>query len=477
MILHNLISTESKRQAAMQIYEDISDVLSPLWRELEPTLIQATLEVKTLLLQFLVYLSINYGPIVQKFAKKSQALYYSLAEQDFLLKFLFIIVAFGTINWSIWLLRRVRSTFYRPFYGDYYAKTSVVIPVYKEKIEVLRNTIESILKNGADEIIIILDISEQQTMNFIQKNYKDNPKIRADFIDIPGKRPALAKGIRMARYDIVVLVDSDTSWKGENFLRRLIVPFQDPKVGGVGSRQEVNIRASWAQKIIDWNLDLKYSDYIKSDSISGSVLCLSGRTAAYRRRILLPILEKLTHEYFLGHQCMGGDDTRLTTLVLMQGYNTVYQDICVARSEFHPSLSVYLKQKVRWSRNSFRAYLRALFSRWPWKQNRWIYLISAYHTIFPGLTSLLGFAFFFLAIYLKAYIFAFIWLGWTFIGRLIKGHSHLKKKPSDFYLLPMIIVYYFLLSFIKLYALLTITKESWSGSRGSYKLKRGSRVV
>src|SRR3989344_4380304 len=277
-------------------------------------------------------------------------------------------------------------------------------------------------------------------MKFEQENYKNNTKVKAHFIDLPGKRPALAKGIKLAQHEIVVLVDSDTQWKTEHFLENLIAPFKDPRVGGTGSRQKVKLKETWAQKIIDWNLDLKYSDYVPSDSLSGSVLCLSGRTAAYRRKIILPVLHKLTHEYFLWHRCLGGDDTRLTSLVLQQGYRTIYQDNAVAEAEFHPSLLVYLKQKVRWSRNSFRAYLKAIFSPWPWKQERWQYLIAAYHTIAPGITALIGFAFFIYALVIQEYSFVYFWLAWIFVSRLIKGYSHIVRHPKEVYLLPAIVL-------------------------------------
>ncbi|MBI2581695.1 glycosyltransferase [Candidatus Woesearchaeota archaeon] len=449
-----------------EFFEDIKTGLSNLWIYLKPSLIELGSNAKMLFSDFL-----------DTFVKKAIVLYEAIIQYDFLFAFLSAILAIGTINWAIWLMRRARSTFYRPYKEKFQATTSVIIPVYKEKKYTLKDTIDSIIRNNPNEIILIFDHTEKSLMKFVQENYKNNTKVKAHFIDLPGKRPALAKGIKLAQHEIVVLVDSDTQWKTEHFLENLIAPFKDPRVGGTGSRQKVKLKETWAQKIIDWNLDLKYSDYVPSDSLSGSVLCLSGRTAAYRRKIILPVLHKLTHEYFLWHRCLGGDDTRLTSLVLQQGYRTIYQDNAVAEAEFHPSLLVYLKQKIRWSRNSFRAYLKAIFSPWPWKQERWQYLIAAYHTIAPGITALIGFAFFIYALVIQEYSFVYFWLAWIFVSRLIKGYSHIVRHPKEVYLLPAIVLYYFLLSFVKLYAFLTITVESWSGSRNNYTIKRGKRVV
>lgn len=410
------------------------------------------------------------------FQRKAMVLWNSISNNDPLLNLFIIAAGIGTVNWAIWFTRRTRSIFYSPTKGDSNFKSSVVIPVYKEKKSVLLSVINSILKNGADEIVLVLDEGEKELMDAIKENYNTN-KIRAFFISEPGKRPALAKGIRLATNDIVVLVDSDTRWVGNNFLKTLLIPFNDPEVGGIGSRQQVKNSNNWARKIINWNLDLKYTDYIPSDSMAGSVLCLSGRTAAYRRNIILPVLDKLVNEKFLGHKCMGGDDTRLSSLVLMQGYKNVYQDNAIAESHFNPEFSTYLKQKIRWSRNSFRAYLKAMFSKWPWKQKRTVYLISAYHTVFPGLTALIGIVFFGYSIYLQEYSLTITLVVWGLVSRGIKSYSHLRKYPSEIYLLPIIVVYYYLLSFIKLYAFFTMTRERWEGSRTKYVIKQGVRVI
>jgi N-acetylglucosaminyltransferase len=40
----------------------------------------------------------------------------------------------------------------------------------------------------------------------------------------------------------------------------------------------------------------------------GGVACLSGRTAAYRRSAIIPLMPALEHEIFLGRECVAGDD-------------------------------------------------------------------------------------------------------------------------------------------------------------------------
>src|SRR5207302_6012990 len=94
----------------------------------------------------------------------------------------------------------------------------------------------------------------------------------------------------------------------------------------VSARQNVESRnESMIWRIENWLLDIRYIDFIPGMSVDGVVNCLSGMTAAYRRSLLLPVLDELTGETFLGKACVGGDDVRLTHLMLVRGYKTVYQ--------------------------------------------------------------------------------------------------------------------------------------------------------
>ena len=49
-------------------------------------------------------------------------------------------------------------------------------------------------------------------------------------------------------------------------------------------------------------LNTRYLDYVPAMSRGGGVACLSGRTAAYRRSAILPVLPALEHEIFLGRR-------------------------------------------------------------------------------------------------------------------------------------------------------------------------------
>src|SRR6266566_3351122 len=172
----------------------------------------------------------------------------------------------GSMTWSLWAVRRFYGATYKPFQEAFNATTSVVVPVYMEDPEVLLQAIESYLENKVGEVILVVD-------------YKDTLNIE-----------------------------------------KILKPFVDPEIAGVSARQNVESRnESMIWRIENWLLDIRYIDFIPGMSVDGVVNCLSGRTAAYRRSLLLPVLDELTGETFLGKTCVGGDDVRLTHLMLVRG--------------------------------------------------------------------------------------------------------------------------------------------------------------
>jgi hyaluronan synthase len=193
----------------------------------------------------------------------------------------------------------------------------------------------------------------------------------------------------------------------------------------------------------------------------GGVICVSGRTAAYRRGAVLPVLTHLEHEFFLGRRCIAGDDGRLTWLVLASGYTTMYQGTARALSMFPSSLRGFVKQRIRWSRNSYRTYLTALWKGWLWRAP----LVSKVTVLQILLTpatmgAALGYLVFGRMEYtLKGFALAAVWL---MAGRLIRSVSHVGRRPADIFLLPLVTLVVIFISLpIKAYALITMNKQGW----------------
>lgn len=366
----------------------------------------------------------------------------------------------GLISWSVWLGRWSASRFYRPLVNQYRTTTSVVVPSYREDPDVLVRCLETWLNEEPDEIILVVDIDDIEVLARLQ-SYRENARVHVIPMKHHGKRSALGVGIRTTRYDVVVLSDSDTAWE-PGLLAAVQMPFVDPNVGGVGTRQNASERQSSVWRVIaDWMLNVRYLDYVPVQSMAGGVACLSGRTVAYRRSAILPVVDQLEHEYFMGRLCVAGDDGRLTWLVLSQGYTTVYQSSAQAWSMFPCTLQAFVKQRVRWSRNSYRCYFTAIHEGWLWRQPL-ITQITVLQILLTPLSMGLALSYLVLAGVRGNFTMVVIGVLWVFIGRAIRGISHLREHPEDLRVLPILALITIYISLpIKAWAFVTMNTQGW----------------
>jgi cellulose synthase/poly-beta-1,6-N-acetylglucosamine synthase-like glycosyltransferase len=371
----------------------------------------------------------------------------------------------GLISWSVWMIRNFLSMLYRPVPPGYQTTTSVVVPSFHEDPAILARCLESWVAESPSEVVIVPDLADTEVISYLQQIA--GPRLRVVPIQHDGKRSALAAGIRAARSEIVVLTDSDTEWT-PGMLANIIAPFKDPKVGGVGSRQnvyqpETNI---W-RRVADWMIDIRYLSYVPSQGRAGAVACLSGRTAAYRRAVVMPVLGNLEHEFFLGRRCISGDDGRLTWLVLASGYKTVHQSSARTVSMFPEGMRPFLKQRLRWSRNSYRCYITAMWKGWLWR-TPFITRLSVLQVMLTPLTMGIAMSYLVMAFVHRQPILVSIALAWLLVGRSLRGVPHLFRRPGDLFILPLVVmmtVYVALV--VKSYAFLTMNRQGWL-TRGDF---------
>ena len=365
----------------------------------------------------------------------------------------------GLISWSVWLIRRTLSAFYRPVPAGYGTTTSVVVPSYREDPAILRRCLMSWLAEDPTEVIVVPDVDDYEVVRMLAA--WDDPRLHVLPFAHEGKRSALGVGIRVASSEVIVLTDSDTEWL-PGLLAAVQAPFADPAVGAVGTRQNAyQPESSVWRRVADWMIDVRYLDYVPAQGRAGAVACLSGRTAAYRRAAVMPVLVHLEHEFFLGRQCVAGDDGRLTWLVLASGYRTVYQSTARAVSMFPNGVRAFLKQRVRWSRNSYRCYLTAMWKGWLWRQPL-ICQLSVLQVMLTPVTMGLSLAFLVRWFADPHQWLAAVALGWLLLGRGLRGLSHLRERPSDLLVLPLVAVMTIVIALpVKTFALVTMNRQGW----------------
>ena len=383
--------------------------------------------------------------------------------------------------WCNWTLKLTLSLLYRPFRESFTGRVSVVMPVYNEDREVLEQAIRRVLAQSADlitEVIVVTDRREPDLPDWLKTHFGSDPRLRITTGSTPGKRFSLRLGIELAREEIVVSIESDVMIR-EDSISELIKPFNDARIGGAIGDQEVHLPHRNAWTWLDFICEkVKYTLTYPAQGALKQVSVLSGRTVAYRRSAVTPLLDGLTMEYFLGRHCVSGDDGRLTSLLLEAGWKTGFQSTSVVETLSPQSMRGLLRQRTRWNRNTCRRTLRALFwdRLWVWRRYplvTWSMLTAWLNPIMVGLTLYLLAA--------SLYNGHFFWFGETAadislrVGVLFAGllatrivrclpalRDIARRRPGWRWLLFFALPGYLLLLFgVRLRAIATMNKQGW----------------
>jgi len=221
------------------------------------------------------------------------------------------------------------------------------------------------------EVIVINDGSTDNTLEVL-KSLKPlySNLVVVDWQVNQGKRHGMVEGFRRAKGDIIVQLDSDSYIEPRTF-RELITPFANPKIGAVcahadpeNSDTNLITRMQAAYYFVSFRI-LK-----AAESTFMTVFCCSGCSSAYRKSLVLPILDTWLAEKFLGLPVTWGDDRALTNWVLKLNHMTIYSDNVQAYTICPDNLKTFLKQQVRWKKgwfvNSFFA------SKWVFKKHPFV---------------------------------------------------------------------------------------------------------
>jgi hyaluronan synthase len=191
----------------------------------------------------------------------------------------------------------------------------------------------------------------------------------------------MAEGIRRATGEILCFVDSDSYLKPDA-LTAIVQPFTDPRVGAVVGHAEVHNRmANWITKMQQVRYYSAFRVIKATESVlSGTVTCASGCCAAYRRDVIMPLLPGWEFQTFLGRPATFGDDRSITNRILAN-HRVVYQSTSEAETVAPTTLTVFLRQQLRWKKSWLRESLYVL--RYFWRKNPLAALFTYASIAFP----------------------------------------------------------------------------------------------
>jgi len=390
----------------------------------------------------------------------------------------------GLWRWSYWLIRVIGAAIYRQEAkkvetSDLVGKQlsiSVVTPVYNEDDELFKEALASWIANGVDEIVAVIDKSNTHHILNFERNYvpRKDVKCRLIVTPKPGKRAALCDGIEECSGDLIAVVDSDTVWSDS--VRASALPyFKNPRMGGVTITQRISNPDTISNVLFDMLLWNRYHEEVPFLLGLGKAYnTLSGRTAIYRREALInpkhDNVHDLMHEFFGGARAVSGDDKRLSHLILEQGWRVAFAKDAVVYTQGLGKARIFLKQRLRWTRNSWRADLRAIRRGWVFK-----YPVLAYFMLdrfVQPFFMLLGPTAAVIGAIQHRWLFVGVLVAWWFVSRTVRLFSYFRHYPKRLIYLPTWIVYSYVTAIIKVYALATILENSWATRWHKSRMRR-----
>jgi cellulose synthase/poly-beta-1,6-N-acetylglucosamine synthase-like glycosyltransferase/peptidoglycan/xylan/chitin deacetylase (PgdA/CDA1 family) len=222
---------------------------------------------------------------------------------------------------------------------------SVIVPAYNEEANI-GATVRSIVESDYPwlEVIVVDDGSTDSTSAIVASLRL--PDVRLVRRPNGGKPAALNTGIRMARGEILVLVDGDTVFE-PHAIGQLVQPFVEWDVGAVSGNTKVANRRGllgrWQhlEYVIGFNLDRRLFD------LGECMPTVPGAIGAFRREAMIDV---------------GGvpaatlaEDTDLTMAILRAGWRVVYEPEAIAWTEAPATLRQLWRQRYRWCYGTMQA--------------------------------------------------------------------------------------------------------------------------
>lgn len=190
-------------------------------------------------------------------------------------------------------------------------------------------------------------------------------KIRVESIPQANKRHQMCRALPEIDTEITIFADDDVYWP-PTLLAHMLAPFEDDCMGGVGTNQRLRRKAHpniWdflgAAYLIRRNWDIAACNYI-----DGGLPCLSGRTVAYRTKILQN--DGFQHDFMneTWGTCIlnADDDNFLTRWMVNHGWKIWIQfsKECEVQTTLEDNPK-FLKQCLRWVRSNWRSNIKSLF--------------------------------------------------------------------------------------------------------------------
>jgi cellulose synthase/poly-beta-1,6-N-acetylglucosamine synthase-like glycosyltransferase len=303
----------------------------------------------------------------------------------------------------------------------YWPAVSVVVPAYNEELGIAA-TVRSLVANGYPDldIVVVDDGSTDRTAEVVAR--LGLPQVRLIRQANAGKPAALNAGIRLARHDIVVLVDADTVFE-PGAVGALVAPFATARrsmIGAVSGNTKVGNRRGllghWQhiEYVVGFNLDRRMYDILQC------MPTVPGAIGAFRREALEAV-DGVSAETL-------AEDTDLTMAICRAGWRVIYVPEACAWTEAPGTIRQLWRQRYRWCYGTMQAI---------WKHRgavresgaagklgrRGLPYLLAFHVLLPLLAPLIDVATLYAVVVTRSPTLLYVWLGFMILQLLAAGYA------------------------------------------------------
>ncbi len=236
---------------------------------------------------------------------------------------------------------------------------TVVVPAYNEGalvLQTLRSLATGDYPSEKLQLIAVDDGSKDDTWQYIEAACEEfsGQILAIRQLKNRGKRRALYEGFKKANGSILVTVDSDSIVE-RNTLRNLVSPFaEDPDCGAVAGNVRVLNREQIIPRMIEVSFVFGFEFIRSAQSVLRTVLCTPGALAAYRKDLVLEVLDEWLNQKFLGREANIGEDRAITNLILRQGKSVLFQRNATVYTNVPVRYQDLCKMLIRWGRSNVR---------------------------------------------------------------------------------------------------------------------------
>jgi cellulose synthase/poly-beta-1,6-N-acetylglucosamine synthase-like glycosyltransferase len=297
-------------------------------------------------------------------------------------------------------------------------------------------------------------------------------RVRVMSVAIANKRIQVCEALPNVQTPITIMADDDVTWP-KTLMPWLLAPFEDPKIGGVGTCQRV--RREWDAPLSTrlWNwlgaayIERRNFEISATHNMDGGTSCMSGRTGAYRTEILSShdFLHGFKNEKWRKWILNADDDNFVSRWLVSHQWKTwiQYEPECEIETTLENGTK-FLYQCSRWARSNWRSNWTSLVrERYVWKQQPWctyaLHIATFTSLAFLSDPLLLATCWWATAEWdMQNRQYAF-WAQFIFMfafTKVVKLVGLFRRNPGDVMYLPLSIVFGYFHGFIKLYALATL---------------------